>query len=60
MSIEFLLKGVAVGFAMVMPVGPVALTCIRQSLSAGRRAGFVCGPMALATIDRRSASDRIF
>lgn len=50
MSIEFLLKGVAVGFVMAMPVGPVALTCIRQSLSAGRQAGFVCG-LGAATAD---------
>jgi len=49
-STELLLKGVAVGFAMAIPVGPVALTCIRQTLSAGRRVGFVCG-LGAATAD---------
>ncbi len=49
-SLELLLKGVVLGFVMAIPVGPVALTCLRRSLAAGRRAGLICG-LGAATAD---------
>lgn len=40
---EHLLKGLAIGFAISAPVGPINLLCLRRSLSDGRRVGFVSG-----------------
>lgn len=45
-----LLKGVVLGFAMAVPVGPIGLLCIRRSLSQGHLAGFICG-LGAATAD---------
>jgi threonine/homoserine/homoserine lactone efflux protein len=45
---EHLLKGVAIGFLMAVPVGPINLLCLRRSLSEGRRVGFVSGLGAAA------------
>jgi threonine/homoserine/homoserine lactone efflux protein len=40
---EHLLQGVAIGFLMAVPVGPINLLCLRRSLAEGRRVGFVSG-----------------
>ncbi len=40
---EFLLKGIAVGFAVAAPVGPIGVLCIRRTLTSGRLAGLVTG-----------------
>jgi threonine/homoserine/homoserine lactone efflux protein len=45
---EYLLKGVAIGFLMAVPVGPINLLCLRRSLAEGRRVGFVSGLGAAA------------
>ncbi len=45
---EHLLKGIAIGFAMAVPVGPINLLCLRRSLAEGRRVGFVSGLGAAA------------
>ncbi|MFZ5791077.1 MAG: LysE family translocator [Pseudomonadota bacterium] len=45
---EFFLKGLAIGFAIAAPVGPIGLLCIRRSLTQGRLAGFVTGLGAAA------------
>lgn len=37
------LKGLIVGFAMAVPVGPVGLLCIRHSLNHGLRAALLAG-----------------
>ena len=36
-------KGIAIGFAIAAPVGPIGILCIRRTLSDGRLAGFVSG-----------------
>jgi threonine/homoserine/homoserine lactone efflux protein len=41
--VELLLKGIAVGFAIAAPVGPIGLLCIRRTLSKGHLAGFFAG-----------------
>jgi threonine/homoserine/homoserine lactone efflux protein len=41
--ILYLVKGIAVGFVIAAPVGPVGLLCIRRALSDGRVAAFVAG-----------------
>ena len=43
MVMSFLLKGVLIGFAIAMPVGPIGLLCIRNSLAGGARYGFMTG-----------------
>jgi len=43
-----LLTGMAIGFAIAAPVGPINLLCLRRSLSDGRRMGFVSGLGAAA------------
>ena len=45
---EHLLKGLAIGFAIAAPVGPINLLCIRRSIVDGRRVGFVSGLGAAA------------
>jgi threonine/homoserine/homoserine lactone efflux protein len=36
-------RGLAAGFALAAPVGPVAILCIRRALARGRREGFAAG-----------------
>jgi threonine/homoserine/homoserine lactone efflux protein len=43
-------KGVAAGFAIAAPVGPIGLLCIRRTLSDGKLAGLVSG-LGAATAD---------
>lgn len=45
---EHLLKGLAIGFAISAPVGPINLLCLRRSLLDGRRVGFISGLGAAA------------
>ncbi len=42
-SAHLALKGLAIGFSIAAPVGPVGLLCIRRAVADGARAGFVCG-----------------
>jgi len=46
----FLLKGIAIGFAIAAPVGPIGVLCIRRTFAEGRVAGFVTG-LGAATAD---------
>jgi threonine/homoserine/homoserine lactone efflux protein len=46
----FLLKGVAVGIVIAVPVGPVGVMCVRRTIFEGKRAGFVSG-LGAATAD---------
>jgi threonine/homoserine/homoserine lactone efflux protein len=39
----FLLKGVAVGFVIAVPVGPVGVLCVRRTIFDGRLFGFLSG-----------------
>jgi threonine/homoserine/homoserine lactone efflux protein len=43
MEIEFLLRGIAIGFSIAAPVGPIGVLCIRRTLAEGRAVGFVSG-----------------
>jgi threonine/homoserine/homoserine lactone efflux protein len=47
---SLLLKGMLVGFSIAMPFGAIDLLCIRNSLSWGKRYGFMTG-MGAATAD---------
>ncbi|MGH8482290.1 MAG: LysE family transporter, partial [Nevskiaceae bacterium] len=46
----FLLKGIAIGFAIAAPVGPIGVLCIRRTFAEGRAAGFATG-LGAATAD---------
>jgi threonine/homoserine/homoserine lactone efflux protein len=37
------LRGIAIGFAIAAPIGPVGILCIRKALADGRLAAFVAG-----------------
>lgn len=43
MPIWFILKGFLIGFAVSIPVGPIALLCIRRTLAQGRLSGMISG-----------------
>ena len=50
MEIGFLLRGLAIGFSIAAPVGPIGMLCIRRTLAEGRTSGLVCG-LGAATAD---------
>jgi threonine/homoserine/homoserine lactone efflux protein len=43
MDITFLLRGLAVGFSIAAPVGPIGVLCIRRTLAEGWVSGLVSG-----------------
>jgi len=47
---SFLLKGLAIGFCIAAPVGPIGVLCIRRSLAEGMAIGFSTG-LGAATAD---------
>ena len=50
MLLIFLLKGIAVGIIIAVPVGPVGVMCVRRTIFEGRFAGFISG-LGAATAD---------
>jgi threonine/homoserine/homoserine lactone efflux protein len=42
-DIAFLLRGLAIGFSIAAPVGPIGVLCIRRTFAEGRASGFVSG-----------------
>ena len=50
MALTFLLKGLALGFSIAAPVGPIGLLCIRRSVAEGRNVGLATG-LGAATAD---------
>jgi threonine/homoserine/homoserine lactone efflux protein len=40
MEIAFCLKGIAAGFVLCAPLGPVGLVCLQRTMAFGRREGF--------------------
>ncbi len=50
MNINFLIKGLIIGFAIAAPVGPIAVLCIRRTLASGNINGFFSG-LGAATAD---------
>jgi threonine/homoserine/homoserine lactone efflux protein len=56
---DFLLKGLVLGFSIAAPVGPIGVLCIRRTLAEGRAAGFVSG-LGAATADAMYGSVAAF
>ncbi|MBU1101900.1 MAG: LysE family transporter [Bacteroidetes bacterium] len=46
----YFIKGIFIGFAMAVPLGPIGIICIRKSLTEGRLRGLVVG-LGAATAD---------
>ncbi len=55
----FFLKGLVIGFAMAVPIGPVGILCIRKTLSDGHAHALIIG-LAAATADALYASIAAF
>jgi threonine/homoserine/homoserine lactone efflux protein len=50
MEIALLIKGIVVGFAMAVPIGPIGVICIQNTLTVGRVRGLIIG-LGAATAD---------
>jgi threonine/homoserine/homoserine lactone efflux protein len=50
MELAIFLKGILIGFAMAVPVGPVGILCISKTLTEGRLRGLIVG-LGAATVD---------
>ena len=50
MKIDFILRGLVIGFSIAAPVGPIGVLCIRRTLAQGRLTGLVSG-LGAATAD---------
>jgi len=50
MEITFLIRGLAIGFSIAAPVGPIGVLCIRRTLAEGHASGLVSG-LGAATAD---------
>ncbi|MEA5507091.1 LysE family transporter [Halotia wernerae UHCC 0503] len=50
MDINFLLRGIIIGFSIAAPVGPIGVLCIRRTLAEGRTSGLISG-LGAATAD---------
>ena len=50
MSLEFLYKGLLLGFSIAAPVGPIGVLCINRTINKNFAAGFVSG-LGAATAD---------
>src|SRR3954469_17033456 len=49
-QLNFFLRGLAIGFSIAAPVGPIGILCIQRTLLKGRSSGFVSG-LGAATAD---------
>ncbi|MGD1045378.1 MAG: LysE family transporter [Bacteroidota bacterium] len=43
MNLIYLLKGLAIGFSLAAPVGPIGILCIRRTLAQGSKRGIIIG-----------------
>ena len=50
MDLQFLVKGIILGFSIAAPVGPIGVLCIRRTVQYGRLSGFFSG-LGAATAD---------
>ena len=50
METTLLLKGIAIGFALALPIGPIGILCIRKTAAEGHLSGMIVG-FGAATAD---------
>ena len=43
MPLDYLLKGIIIGFSIAAPVGPIGVLTIKRTLAEGRLSGFITG-----------------
>ena len=43
MALQYLLKGVIIGFSLAAPIGPIGILCARGTMLCGARRGFIIG-----------------
>lgn len=43
MSIEYLIKGMIIGFSASAPLGPIGILCVQKTINKGRISGYVSG-----------------
>jgi threonine/homoserine/homoserine lactone efflux protein len=43
MQLAYLLRGIALGFSIAAPVGPIGVLCIRRTLTEGKASGLATG-----------------
>lgn len=43
MEVEFLVRGMIIGFSIAAPIGPIGMLCIRRTLAEGRATGLAVG-----------------
>src|ERR1039458_1639189 len=43
MALDYLLKGLIIGFSLAAPIGPIGILCVRGTMLHGARRGFVVG-----------------
>jgi len=55
----FFLKGLIIGFAMAVPIGPAGVLCVRKTLAEGRSRGLIIG-LGAATADLLNGSVAAF
>lgn len=58
-EVPLLLRGLLIGFSVAIPVGPIALLCIRRTLAWGRPAGIATG-LGVAIADASYAAVAAF
>ncbi|MEI6426208.1 MAG: LysE family transporter [Candidatus Absconditabacteria bacterium] len=59
MHLPLIIEGMAIGFSIAAPIGPVGILCIRRSLKRGRLSGFITG-LGTATVDAIYAGIAVF
>jgi threonine/homoserine/homoserine lactone efflux protein len=55
----FFIKGLIIGFAMAVPIGPIGIMCIRKTLAEGHSRGLIIG-FGAATADSLYGSIAVF
>ncbi|MCX6810890.1 MAG: LysE family transporter [Candidatus Berkelbacteria bacterium] len=50
MDLNFLIKGIIIGFSIAAPVGPIGILCIRRTIANGKASGLISG-LGAATAD---------
>lgn len=59
MWFELFIKGIVIGLAASIPLGPIGVMCIQRTLSRNRRAGFISG-LGAASADTLFATVALF
>jgi len=59
-SLKNTLKGLALGFSIAAPVGPIGILCIRRTLARGAKSSAVSGPSAMVNLLKQRLNLQVF